>query len=209
MWKLFELLFHIQNKKSERLNLFNSKKNITENPLMLKYDNKQNQQNTYSLEARSSSARRAIRFESHSPKLACLAPLATFADSHKRARSWNKKTKQKTTLPLAILTEVFLPTSSACLWLPNIPSYKKRDFIFDSMPRGCQATTIHRMHRRTWRKWKRRCLATATHQRSLLWLEAPIGYHSVRLVLRVLPSASHSPTIGFCVESQCILRWVK
>lgn len=41
MWKLFELLFHIQNKKSERLNLFNSKKNITENPLMLKYDNKE------------------------------------------------------------------------------------------------------------------------------------------------------------------------
>lgn len=145
----------------------------------------------------------------HTHQLACLAPLATFADSHKRARSWNKKTKQKTTLPLAILTEVFLPTSSACLWLPNIVTKKKG--ILYLIP--CHAVARQRVSTECTvekgRKWKRRCLATATHQRSLLWLEAPIGYHSVRLVLRVLPSASHSPTIGFCVESQCILRWVK
>lgn len=89
-------------------------------------------------------------------------------------------------------------------------SYKKKGILY-LIP--CHAVARQRLSTECsvekGRKRERRCLATATHQRSLLWLEAPIGYHSVRLVLRVLPSASHSPTIGFCVESQCILRWVK
>lgn len=174
---------------------------------MLKYDNKQKPAE-YILTRSVAAVRRAIRFESHS--LTCMFGTTCNICRLTQTCTIVKQENKNHPSPLAILTEVFLPTSSACLCIAK-HSYNKMDFIFDSMRRGCQATIIHRMQRRKWSgEWRRRCLATATHQRSLLWLEAPIGYHSVRLVLRVLPSASHSPTIGFCVESQCIWgKWRK
>lgn len=134
---------------------------------MLKYDNKQNQQNTYSLEARSSSARRAIRFESHSPT--CM--FGTTCNICRLTQTCTIVKQENKTKNYPSLSYSHGSVLANFFRLPLIAkhSYKeKRDFIFDSMPRGCQATTIHRMHRRTWRKWKRRCLATATHQRSLL-----------------------------------------
>lgn len=137
--------------------------------------------------------RRAIRFESLTNLHVWhhLQHLQTHTNVHDR-----EIRKQKMTLPLAILTEVFLPIFR----LPLIAKHSNKRKFYTWF----HATRLPGNDFPPNSSWKGRCLATATQQRSLLWLEAPIGYHSVRLVLRVLPSASHSPTIGFCVESQCI-----
>lgn len=88
MWKLFELLFHIQHEKSKRLNLFNSKKHKKiENPLMLKQDDKHN---THTHQQRGRvTVRPNLPDLNHSHKLACLAPLAICRKEKQQARSFS------------------------------------------------------------------------------------------------------------------------